>query len=129
MDHHLKNDCEGVDASVFSGDVLWDDDSRNELKEYIGRWTRAIAKHEGMTAEQRCSGCDIANGCPEFCRCKPAAVQAAQPEAVGWKLVPIKPTVDMLTAMSGEWHPSRHDKARKQYAEMLSAVPVIGDRS
>ena len=52
-----------------------------------------------------------------------AAVEAAQPEAVGWKRVPIKPTVDMLTAMSGEWHPSRHDKARKQYAAMLEAAP------
>lgn len=59
MNHHLEKNCEGVDASVFSGDVLYDDESRAELKNYIGRWTRAIAEHEG------------------------AAVQAAQPEAVG----------------------------------------------
>lgn len=59
MNHHLEKNCEGVDASVFSGDVLYDDESRAELKNYIGRWTRAIAEYEG------------------------AAAQAAQPEAVG----------------------------------------------
>lgn len=51
MNHHLKKNCEGVDASVFSGDVLYDDDSRAELKDYIGRWTRAIAEHERAAVE------------------------------------------------------------------------------
>lgn len=41
----------------------------------------------------------------------------------GWKLVPVEPTCDMLAAMSGEWHPSRHGKAREQYAAMLAAAP------
>lgn len=36
----------GIDASVFSGDLLWDDGQRAMLKDYIGRWTRAIAAHE-----------------------------------------------------------------------------------
>lgn len=47
----------------------------------------------------------------------------ARTAPTGWELVPVKPTIDMLSAMSGEWHPSRHDKARKQYAAMLAARP------
>lgn len=46
MNHHLHSACESVDASVFSGDVLWDDDSRTKLKEYVERWQRAIVEHE-----------------------------------------------------------------------------------
>lgn len=41
----------------------------------------------------------------------------------GCKVVPVEPTCDMLAAMSGEWHPSRHGKAREQYAAMLAAAP------
>lgn len=58
-----------------------------------------------------------------------AAVEAAlrdAPQSEGWVLVPVKPTHNMLTAMSGEWHPSRHDKARKQYAAMLAVAPRTG---
>ena len=51
MNHHLEKNCEGVDAAVFSGDVLYNDNSRAELKEYIGRWTRAIAEHERSEPE------------------------------------------------------------------------------
>ena len=51
MSPHLEKNCEGVDAAVFTGDVLYDDDSRAELKEYIGRWTRAIAEHERSEPE------------------------------------------------------------------------------
>lgn len=59
MNQHLHSACESVDASVFSGDVLYDDNSRNKLKEYMGRWQRAIAEHErteATEAEQAASG-------------------------------------------------------------------------
>ena len=46
MNQHLLDACECVDAAVFSGDVIWDDNSRTQLKEYMGRWQRAIAEHE-----------------------------------------------------------------------------------
>lgn len=48
--NHLHNACESVDASVFSSDMLFDDERRAELKEYIGRWTRAIKQHEAGEA-------------------------------------------------------------------------------
>jgi hypothetical protein len=40
-----------------------------------------------------------------------------------WVLVPKEPTSNMLAAMSGEWHPSRHDIARKEYAAAIAAAP------
>jgi len=45
-------------------------------------------------------------------------------EQPGFVMVPVEPTSNMLAAMSGEWHPSRHDKARKQYAAALYARPL-----
>lgn len=51
MNQHLLDACESVDAAVFSGDVLHDDDSRNTLREYLGRWQRAIAEHERTDAD------------------------------------------------------------------------------
>jgi hypothetical protein len=43
----------------------------------------------------------------------------AAPE--GWQLVPVKATIDMLSALSGEWHHSRHQP--KRYVAMLAAAP------
>lgn len=43
---YLRNACEEVDAGIFSGDVLYCDEERKEVKKYIGRWARAIAAHE-----------------------------------------------------------------------------------
>jgi hypothetical protein len=43
---YLEDACEGIDASIFSGDLLYDDERREMLKEYIGRWTRTITEHE-----------------------------------------------------------------------------------
>lgn len=43
---YLEEACESVDASVFSGDVLFDDRDRTALKGYMLRWARAIAEHE-----------------------------------------------------------------------------------
>ena len=34
--------CEEIDAAIFSGDVLWKERERNELRAYVERWTRAI---------------------------------------------------------------------------------------
>ena len=48
------------------------------------------------------------------------AEQPAQPQQ-GWKLVPVEPTTEMLTALSGEWHSSRHHPER--YEAMLNAAP------
>ena len=53
------------------------------------RATVEAALRDAPQAEPRCAGCDIANGCPEFCRCSP-------PQAEGWVLVP----VDVLKAAS-----------------------------
>lgn len=46
--NHLENDCEGIDASVFSSDMLFNDEQRAMLKRYIGRWVRAIEQHENF---------------------------------------------------------------------------------
>lgn len=46
MRTYLIENCEGVDAAIFSGDVLWNDDERAELKAYVERWARAISEHE-----------------------------------------------------------------------------------
>ena len=46
------NDCEAVDACVFSGDMLADPKQRAEFKTYLDRWTRAYYKHEARAAEE-----------------------------------------------------------------------------
>ena len=38
--------CEAVDAMIFSGDTLYIDSERAELKAYLARWQRAVAEHE-----------------------------------------------------------------------------------
>jgi hypothetical protein len=42
---YLIDACEGIDAAMFSGDVLYQDESREKLKVYVGRWQRAIDGH------------------------------------------------------------------------------------
>lgn len=44
--NHLHDACESIDASVFSSDMLFDDERRAMLNEYLGRWNRAIQEHE-----------------------------------------------------------------------------------
>lgn len=39
-----KEACESIDASVFNGELLFDEESVAALEEYIGRWQRAIAE-------------------------------------------------------------------------------------
>jgi len=48
MNKHLEDACEGVDAAVFTGDALHTDLAA--LKEYVGRWQRAIEEHEKSEA-------------------------------------------------------------------------------
>ena len=45
----LHDLCESIDASVFSGELLFNDEERAELKQYAERWLRAIAEHEKPT--------------------------------------------------------------------------------
>lgn len=42
---HFEKACEEIDASVFSSDMLFDDDARTALHHYIKRWLRAIYEH------------------------------------------------------------------------------------
>lgn len=51
MRPYLHKACEEIDAAIFSGDVLYSETERAELKEYVERWQRAIAKHESSEAE------------------------------------------------------------------------------
>lgn len=44
--NHFERACEGVDAAIFSGDTLWDDEKRHMLKDYLARWNRAVEEHE-----------------------------------------------------------------------------------
>jgi hypothetical protein len=49
----LESNCEGIDAAVFSGDMLWDEERRAMLKGYVGRWVRAIQEHETAMHKER----------------------------------------------------------------------------
>ena len=42
MSNYLDDDFETIDAAVFSGDFLEDEDNRENLREYCERWLRAI---------------------------------------------------------------------------------------
>lgn len=42
----IAEKIDGLDASVFSGDMLENDGERQTLKEHCERWLRAIADHE-----------------------------------------------------------------------------------
>lgn len=43
---YLDERCDAIDASVFNGDLLFDDAQRNMLKQYIKRWSKTIKDHE-----------------------------------------------------------------------------------
>lgn len=49
---YLHKACEEVDASIFSGDVLYSDAERKDLREYVERWLRAINEHEATEAKE-----------------------------------------------------------------------------
>lgn len=50
IDHFLEQDCERVDADVFSGDALTDPENRTMLETYLGRWSRKLEEYTGMQA-------------------------------------------------------------------------------
>lgn len=60
MRHYLLVACEQIDASVFSSDMLFSDEDRATLKEYVERWQRAITEHESTVDD----GNDGNNGKP-----------------------------------------------------------------
>ena len=47
----MKTHYENIDAAIFSGDLLYDEERRKELKEYCERWQKAIKEHEAISAE------------------------------------------------------------------------------
>ena len=48
---HIDN----IDAAVFSGDMLYDNELRDTLKEHCERWLRAIEAHEDFMADEALS--------------------------------------------------------------------------
>ena len=56
---HSIDACESIDASVFSGDLLFDAEAVLQLEEYIGRWQRAIEAHRKAEAEKLSKGVNI----------------------------------------------------------------------
>lgn len=48
MNRFVKNACEEIDAAMFSGDEFLDENSRKELREYMGRWTRELKEWDEM---------------------------------------------------------------------------------
>ena len=49
---HVAKTIDELDASVFSGDLLWNDDQRELLKRHIERWSQAIAHHESTPIDE-----------------------------------------------------------------------------
>lgn len=49
--NRMKTHYENIDAAIFSGDLLYDEERRKELKEYCERWQKAIKEHEAISAE------------------------------------------------------------------------------
>lgn len=50
MPKYLDEHCDSIDAALFTGDTFHDEEAREELWAYIGRWTRALE----ATADERC---------------------------------------------------------------------------
>lgn len=53
-----------------------------------------------------------------------AADPAAPAVPDGMVMMPREPTSNMLAALSGEWHPSRHEGFHAKYRAMLAAAPT-----
>lgn len=46
MRKFIHDACESLDASVFSGDLLYVPMEREEVRKYIERWARAFKEHD-----------------------------------------------------------------------------------
>ncbi len=42
----------------------------------------------------------------------------------GWQLVPIEPTREMLSVLTGEWHSSLHGDMKNRWTVMLASAPL-----
>jgi hypothetical protein len=51
--NHLERACEGVDASVFSSDMMFDPERYAMFKYYLARWNRAVEEHEAHAADDK----------------------------------------------------------------------------
>lgn len=102
MREYLEELCDGIDAAVFSGDVLYSDEERKELAEYIARWSNAIGEHEAIAAAEQatlCASCARANvDCPVYpqqtASCvehRPSSKQQAGPVAPPVQWLPYEP--------------------------------------
>ena len=49
--HNINEHFDEIDASIFSGDLLFDDDAVLEILVYMKRWERAIDNHREAMAE------------------------------------------------------------------------------
>lgn len=47
----VREACESIDAAVFVGDFLNNDDERTVFREYLERWERAVTAAEVAAAE------------------------------------------------------------------------------
>lgn len=95
------------------------------LGEYLTEGKRLTPRHQPLRVDQadpRCAGCDIPNGCPEYCRCQPAASSAQEP---GWVMVPVEPTDEMKYAGQQNFDGgSRWMRVERIYRAMLAAAPA-----
>ena len=51
MSRFIENECDAVDAGVFSGDSLLDDDTRAEFRILLKRWHRKCNEWESLSKE------------------------------------------------------------------------------
>lgn len=65
---HVEDACETLDAAIFSGDVIYNDAERKELRAYVERWMRAIDKEDAAQAAeaQEASGARMAQAEKSF---------------------------------------------------------------
>ena len=49
---YFETQCDIIDASVVNGDVLADEYAREEFREYLTRWDKAIQEWEAHVAEE-----------------------------------------------------------------------------
>lgn len=52
MHQRYDEACDALDASVFSGELVCVPGNRKGFKEYLERWSRAVAEHERLEAEE-----------------------------------------------------------------------------
>jgi hypothetical protein len=51
MRTYLRSFCEGIDAAVFNGDFMLNDDERAEFRVYLERWQRELVVNDKLAAE------------------------------------------------------------------------------